>query len=216
MSPLLRVLLEAACTFVAPPRCAACDEAVPIATAFCPACASTLVRAPDSFGPSRVSAFVYGGAIAEALRRFKFDDRPDLGRPLMAGLATHLPSVRRRGIELVVPVPLHPSRLVERGYNQAALLARPVARLLDARFAPHVLRRVASTARQTDLTREERAANVLGAFAVTGQGIERARVLVVDDVETTGATLAACTAALRSSGAADVSTLTVARALADA
>jgi ComF family protein len=175
-------------------------------------CAASLVRSegPDT---SRLAAFVYGGAVAQALRRFKFDDRPDLALALLAGLHPHLPGLRRNPTEIVVPVPLHPTRLVERGYNQAALLARPLARWLGLPFAPRALGRSVATARQTELTRAARTANVARAFVA----IERSRlsgraVLLVDDVETTGSTLAACAGALFEGGARSVRTVVIARA----
>ncbi len=211
---VVRAALEALGWLVAPPRCAACDGVVRQGTAFCASCVATLVRAsnPD---PDRIAAFVYGGAIAQALRRFKFDDRPDLAPALLAGFPGHIAhlAARHDAIQVVVPVPLHPARLVERGYNQAALLARPVARLLGVPCAPRALGRTVATGRQTELGRAERSANVEGAFfpanprRIAGRG-----VLLVDDVETTGATLAACRRALGSAGAASVRTLVVARA----
>jgi len=210
METLLRGLLGLVADLVAPTRCAACDGEVKRGAAFCPSCVATLVRAPNP-EPGRTAAFVYGGAIAEALKRFKFEDRPDLAPALLAGLAPHLPSLR--GAELVVPVPLHPSRLVERGYNQAALLARPLGRLLDAPCAMRAVARPAATARQTELSRAERAKNMEGAFvAALPAKIAGLRVLLVDDVETTGATLAACRAALLAGGACDVHTVVIARA----
>ena len=208
-----RALAAALASLVAPSRCAACDEPAPWATAFCPACASTLVRArnPDDH---RLAAFVYGAAIAEALRRFKFDDRPDLAPALLAGLVRHS-SVRVRDArpDLVVPVPLHPSRLVERGYNQSALLARPLARALGIPWAARALARVVATERQTELARTARASNVERAFVATrGASLSGRRVLLVDDVETTGATLDACRRAVMAGGASDVLSVVVARA----
>jgi ComF family protein len=196
---------------VAPWRCAACDADVPHGRVFCPPCALTLVRA-DNPDPSRIAAFVYGGAIAEALRRFKFDDRPDLAGSLVVGLVPHLREWKV-GDSIVVPVPLHPSRLIERGYNQAALLARLVAQRLRLPYAPRALWRPRRTARQTDIDHVARRANVAGAFAVA----EAARlsghgVVLVDDVETTGSTLLACREALRVAGVLEVRSVVVARA----
>jgi ComF family protein len=212
MNPWLRAAVETALRIVAPPTCAACDASLPGATAFCAPCAATLVRA-ENLDPARVAAFEYGGAIAEALRRFKFDGRPDLSRALLAGLSAELPRIRTRGIDVVVPVPLHPSRLVERGYNQAALLAGPLSRLVGAPFRPRALGRRISTRRQTELGRAPRAANVAGAFVVLDPAsIQGRQVLLVDDVETTGATLAACSAALRDAGAGSTQSVVIARA----
>jgi ComF family protein len=209
MEAILRGVLGVLADLVGPTRCAACDGEARRGTAFCPPCAATLVRSSNA-DPERTAAFVYGGAIAQALKRFKFDDHPDLAPALIAGLAPHLP--RLRVATLVVPVPLHPSRLVERGYNQAALLARPLARSLGAPCAMRALERLVATARQTELTRAARARNVERAF----MPLERSRlvgqtVLLVDDVETTGATLAACRAAVMAGGARAVHTIVIAR-----
>jgi ComF family protein len=210
MQSFLRGAVHALAELVGPTRCAGCDGETPRRTAFCPACVVTLVRAPTP-DPDRTAAFLYGGAIAQAIRRLKFDDRPDLARPLLAGLGIHLS--RFRDATLVVPVPLHPSRLVERGYNQAALLARPLAGILGIPFAARALARTMATARQTDLTRDARRANVLHAFTANEPSrLEGESVLLVDDVETTGATLAACRAALLSGGAEAVHTVVMARA----
>ena len=196
---------------LAPPRCAACDAAMAHSKAFCPPCAATLVRA-SNHEAGATAAFVYGGAIAQAVRRFKFEDRPDLVRPLLAGLHTLLPLLRSAAADVVVPVPLHPARLVERGYNQAALLSGPIAAWLGLASAPRALRRLIATDRQTELTRSERVANVRDAFvAVERKRLLGQSVLLVDDVETTGATLDACRRALLEGGARAVGTVVVAR-----
>jgi ComF family protein len=112
---------------------------------------------------------------------------------------------------LVIPVPLHPRRLVERGYNQAALIAAPVAKDLHACFLPRALLRPRETEPQTTLDRDARLANMRGAFHVRRQGdVFGQRVLLIDDVRTTGATLAACKTVLAEAGALDVRTLVVA------
>jgi ComF family protein len=207
-----RFAVECLARVVAPPRCAACDEPVVRGSAFCAPCAASLVRA-NVRDPTRLAGFVYDGAIATAIRRFKFDDRPDLATPLLVGFADHVPFLSGLGIELVVPVPLHAGRLIERGYNQAALLARGLASALDTRSAPRALERVVSTGRQTSLGRGGRALNVEHAFVASPRApIAGSSVLLVDDVETTGATLQACRRALFEAGAAEVRSAVVARA----
>ena len=116
--------------------------------------------------------------------------------------------------DVVVPVPLHPSRLRERGYNQAELIARPLARLLGIPFRSYLLVRTRPRPDKVRLTRRERWETVRGAYAMhQGAKVDKIRVLLVDDVFTTGATLDACSRALRGAGAVRVAGMTVARAL---
>jgi len=208
------VALDLVASFLAPPRCAACDSPVARLAVFCPPCASTVQPAEDA-GDGAIAAFVYGGAVADAITRFKYGARPDLARPL-ADLLWHAVAAHAQLLRgsLVVPVPLHPVRLAERGFNQSALLARPISRRLGAPFLPLALARVRDTPRQASLGREERLGNVGSAFAVRQASRLRGRpVLLVDDVRTTGATLAACTQAVLEVGAGPVTTAVLARAV---
>jgi ComF family protein len=209
------LVAEALGALLAPDRCAACAAAVPMRTIFCPACAATVAVATFDArgGGPDVAAFAYGGAVAQAIAAFKYAGRPDLARPLAHLMRRALPALRACSPDLVVPVPLHPSRLAARGFNQAALLAAPVARDLAARFAPRALVRTRDTAAQASLDRPAREANVASAFVLRrGASVRGARVLIVDDVRTTGATLRACAAALEAGGAREVRTLVLARA----
>jgi ComF family protein len=116
--------------------------------------------------------------------------------------------------DVLVPVPLHPSRLRERGYNQAELIARPLARILHIPFRSYLLVRTRPRPDKLRLTRRERWETVRGAYATReGVQVDKLRVLLVDDVFTTGATLDACSRALRGGGAVQVVGLTVARAM---
>jgi ComF family protein len=211
MRPWVRLVCELFASTLAPDVCAACDAAVPMLTAFCAPCALTLVRAPPD-EPLLVAPFFYGGALAAAIVRFKYNNRPELARHLSAAIVRALGALDHRPA-IVVPVPLHDSRLADRGYNQAALLARPVARALGTRFGPRVIERVRDTSQQAKLDREARLANLAGAFRVRApRGVLGKRVLLVDDVRTTGATLGACEAALLAAGAAGVTCAVIARA----
>jgi ComF family protein len=212
MSVWPRVLFEFIAGALAPHRCAACDKSVPMLTAFCPTCAATLTHASKQ-EPGTIAPFLYGGAIADAITRFKYRDRPDLARPLAAVLVRAVAPLMHCPPDLVVPIPLHLSRLAERGFNQAALLARPVGLVLGVEFAPLALVRRRDTARQVTLDRDARRGNVAGAFAVrTPSAVANKRVLLVDDVRTTGATLHAAGEALRASGARDIVSLVIALA----
>jgi ComF family protein len=188
---------------LSPPRCAACDREAPFRTVFCAPCASTLVRHPSSEG-----VFEYGGAIARAIHRFKYRDRPDLGRPLGEALAR----IALPDVDGIVPVPLHPKRLAERGYNQAALLARPLARVMGVPVRADILSRTRDTPRQAELDRTSRQQSIRGAFHATPDARGK-RWLLVDDVRTTGATLRTCAHALRDAGAQKIAHVVLAVAV---
>lgn len=196
---------------LSPPSCAACDDAIGRGVAFCSSCAATIERSGSTgeiFAP-----FAFGGALAVALRRLKYDDRPDVAAPLGALVAAACTAARLEA-DVVVPVPLHPRRLAERGYNQAALLAAIVARTLGARHLARGLVRDADTARQAELDRAARLENVRGAFSVREARLVRGRrAILVDDVATTGATLREAERPLREAGAASVRCVVVARAV---
>lgn len=204
-------VLDLVSELVAPTRCAACDDHVPRRALFCASCGVSVIRAPAS-GDVR-AVFEYGGAIASAIMRFKYAGRSDLALRLaepMAELAAQSPWLA--AAEIVVPVPLHPRRVIERGFDQASLLAKPIARRLGVPWGVGALERIVATPKQATLDRAARIANVAGAFVVArGDAIAGRRVLLVDDVRTTGATLAACTRVLLEKGAKVVRTLVMAR-----
>ena len=118
-----------------------------------------------------------------------------------------------QGAALVVPMPLHPSRLVERGFNQSHEIARVVSRLLDLRLAGPGLRRIRSTAPQVGLSRQERAGNLRGAFAADSTLVAGQHVVLIDDVVTTGSTAIEAASTLRDAGAESIAVWAVARAL---
>jgi ComF family protein len=206
--------LELIASALAPPRCAACDTVVRRSlAAFCSTCASQIQRIENERGDA-VAAFVYGGPVARALARFKYADRPELARPLGDLLFRAVePWIAELGAVVVVPVPLHPSRLATRGFNQSALLARRLAARSGAAVAPRALARTVDTEPQASLDRRARASNVAGAFVVRRPSSVRGdSILLVDDVRTTGATLESCAAALLRAGARRVGWAVVAQA----
>ena len=197
---------------LAPRCCAACDgELEPDEGGFCGGCAVGLEPAGEGWAPPSPSAalFLYGGPVADAIRRFKYGERPDLARTLGALVAQVAPAYAGR-VDVIVPVPLHPRRLRERGFDQAALIARPLARALSLRLDVRRARRVRHTPAQAALDADARTDNVRGAFVARADP-RRPRVLLVDDVRTTGATLAACAEALRAAGATEIYTLALTR-----
>jgi ComF family protein len=232
-----RALLSRLLDVLYAPACAACDGAIadgglcetcavslePLA-ARCPRCARPVagpddvtcprcMRAPPAI-TSIAAPFVYGGELAVALRRLKFAGRRDVARTLAALLAAPLAEAAS-GCDVIVPVPLHWRRMAGRGFNQAALLARHARPADGPPIDPLTLRRVRATGPQTGLDARARRKNMAGAFAVAPRRraqLSGRRVLLVDDIVTTGATMAAAAAALRAAGARSVRGFCAARA----
>ena len=181
------------------PFCVRCGFPVAAPEIQCGAC----IAGRTQFDLGR-SALAFDAGLREVIHHFKYNDRVSLARPLGRALLMCLER-ERFAAECVVPVPLHRTRERGRGYNQAALLA---ARL-DRRLEPNVVRRRKNTESQTGLTRGQRLGNVRGAFEcrrrISGS------VLVVDDVQTTGATLNEIARVLKRAGASRVEVVTVAR-----
>lgn len=155
------------------------------------------------------AAAAFDGAAREAVHALKYEGRHAIGKLLGTLMAGAVPP---REITLVVPVPLHRRRRHERGYDQAAILARWVGRSLDLPVETGAVRRTRYTKQQASLKEAQRSQNVAGAFAAE-EWVEGEHVLLIDDVYTTGATLDACASALRSARAASVSGLVFAAAL---
>ncbi len=203
------------------PRCAEPQAGHPLAV---PVTCRRCHRDPPPY-ETLIAPWSYGGELARALRRLKFAARPELGRELAPLIAPFLhEAIVTARIDVVMPVPLHWRRLAARGYNQAHVLARealartqaPLRRAgHDTHVDPLSLRRCRSTAPQTGLSAGARARNVAGAFEVVprrAHRVEDRRILLVDDVATTGATLAEAARTLLDAGAAGVVAFAVARA----
>lgn len=170
----------------------------------------------DFYAFRRARSFaVYDDALSSAVVLLKYEGVKRLGEWFAARLAEMVerdPAAWQ--VDIVIPVPLHPDRLRERGYNQAELIARPLARRLRLEFGSYLLVRTRPRPSQLVLSRTERWTSVRGAYATReGATVDNLRVLLVDDVLTTGATLDSCSRALKKAGAAAVLGLTVARVL---
>jgi ComF family protein len=191
------------------PRCARCAIALPSVLPLCADC----MRQPPPYDQA-VAAVDYDYPWADVVAAFKFAQGLDRAGALAALLAQAVASDGTPAVDLVVPVPLAPRRLAERGYNQAWELARRVARHLGVRADARLLRRLVDTPHVADLPRDARAAAVRGAFALDPRraaAVRGQRIALVDDVMTTGATLGEAARVLRHAGAAEVHAWVLAR-----
>ena len=199
--------------FVTEPYCLRCG--VPFASAaqggpelLCPACRA----APPVFDRAR-AALRYDSHARRLLLAFKHADRIEIAMTLVPHMARAGAALLRQA-DLLVPVPLHRRRLFARRYNQAALLARGLARAVRKPSVPDALVRTRATASLGDRSAAERQAEVAGVFAVRPSrlaGLAARRVLLIDDVMTSGATANACAAALKAAGVSAVDVLVAAR-----
>ena len=158
------------------------------------------------------SLFPYQSPLKEAIISFKYRGKRSLTKPFIQAMIPALPSLPP--LDWLIPVPLHPERLREREYNQSLLLAHGLGRHLDIPLLLSCLLRVRATAPQTSLSRKERLTNLHRAFAVNDASrIKGQRILLIDDVFTTGTTLHQCAKTLRKAGSGPVYGLTLARML---
>jgi ComF family protein len=172
------------------------------------------IAQPPPFARARAAA-AYTGVARQMVQRLKYNDRTDLA-PWMARWMVRAGYELISDADVIVPVPLHRRRFFRRRFNQSAELARAIAVATGITFEPGVVERVKVTRQQVGLGQREREENVRAAFAVPPRLAERLRgrrVLLVDDVYTTGATVAAVTRALRKGGASNIDVLTFARVL---
>jgi ComF family protein len=191
------------------PRCRRCAIEVPTGVPVCPDC----LRDPPPYDAA-VAAVDYAFPWADVIGALKFGAGLDRADALAALLAGAVDAAAMPPVDGLVPVPLAPRRLAERGYNQAWELARRVARRQRVRADATLLRRLIDTPHVADLPREARAAAVRGAFAVDPRrapAVRGRRLAVVDDVMTTGATAAEAARTLLHAGAVAVQVWTLAR-----
>jgi ComF family protein len=147
------------------------------------------------------------------IHRFKYGGKTYLRRPLAILIAEKIFSETTDSTpDIIIPVPLHSKRLRQRGFNQAILIGELVSKKLQIPLARHLLKRIRWTEPQVTLSADKREANVRGAFSITpGADIKGKRVMLLDDVMTTGSTVSECSKVLKRAGAAGVVVVTAAR-----
>lgn len=202
--------------FIDAPFCKTCGMPFPFDMAGEGAICAACMENEPAFHAAR-SAVIYNDASRKLILSFKYGDRLD-------AVHTFVPWMIRAGgsfleeADVIIPVPLHPKRLRERRFNQSAVLAEEIAKRTQKTYAPDLLKRIKSTVPQKGLSRKQRLNNVKNAFGIEEKNIrfvERKRIVLIDDVFTSGATLNAGAEKLLSKGADRVSCLTIARVLKD-
>ncbi len=228
---------------VFPPHCAVCEAPTEHAPALCGSCFSKITFISDPYcvicgcpfdydiGTTSIcipcqtnappydrarAALRYDDASRKLITRLKFNDKMSLA-PFAAQLMTAAATDILAKCEVIIPVPLHWRRLWTRQFNQSALIAHHIAKCTHLPFLPQALKRIRHTLPQMELSWEERQRNVKAAFTTNPrylQHIKGKTVMLIDDVYTTGATIYACTQALKKSGVSRVYVLTLSRRLA--
>jgi len=196
--------------FLGPPWCAGCHAPFDYDRGEDALCGDCLAQPPRHAGIR--AAVAYGDVARHVVLRLKYGGRTALAETVARPMARLLPE----GVDLLIPVPLHRRRLWARGFNQAALIAAAVSRTRGVAVDPFALERRRATPVLRGLGARQRAVAVKGAFAVPEKRrdvLRGKRIALVDDVHTSGATAAACTAALLRAGAASVTILCWARVL---
>ncbi len=197
-----------------PLRCEVCKKASE--AALCPECFGQIKFMKPHLGIYSVS--VYEGVLRTAIHRFKFKKRKKLADPLgvlMVKYISQSPTFNVKEVDLIIPVPLHRRRMRQRGFNQSSLLAGVLSKYFGIAVV-EALERMKNTKPQFDLPKTERFKNITGAFKVTNsKAIYKKRILLLDDIYTTGATIAECSKALKIAGAKRVEVLTLSRAIED-
>jgi len=196
------------------PACPCCGRpfASPEALSASPGHECRTCRAEPPVFDQAVAAGLFEGQLREAIHRYKYTPLRALGRPLASWMAGSI--VLTRQIDAVMPVPLHRSRLRQRGFNQALLLAKGVADRFNLALRYDDLVRIRPTRPQVELTGRERSTNVQGAFALRcPDAVRDLHILIIDDVLTTGSTMNECARVLKDAGAATVTAFTLARTM---
>lgn len=208
-----------------PRRCVVCDEVLSPGRLVCACCEPKLgvIKGPRCYkcgknlpddnmeycSDCREKRHVYDAgaalydypSISKSIYKFKYSNRPEYSKYLGIEMAKHLgPRILSWNPDLIIPVPLHKSKIQKRGYNQAALLAKEVARCLDISYSDKLVERRLKTTPMKELTASERQINLKNAFIVRVNDVKLNKVVIVDDIYTTGSTIDAIASELKEAG----------------
>lgn len=208
LSPGLTAEAWSRIAFIDDPVCDGCGSPFEYAPGFGERCVGCTAK-PRAFSRAR-AACLYDDGSRELILQLKHADRTDLSGLFARWLSRSARELIEQA-DAVVPVPLHRLRLLRRRYNQAAEIARPLARMAGLDYLPDALVRRRATASQGGRSAGGRRRNVQGAFVAESRKVEGRRILLIDDVFTTGATAEACARALKKAGAADVAVAVIAK-----
>jgi len=232
----LQLLIRGLADLLFPPRCLLCRKNVhkieicsdclegfrPLSSPLCSICGTEFKTGSGEDHPcgacikdipsfdGAASMFIYNDAMKEAVHFFKYKGKSILSRPLGNSLAQH--HLSKGDYDAILPVPLYIKRLRNRGYNQSQLLAVELGRIVGIKVDPWLLKRARPTLSQTGMKRNERIKNLKGAFMLRkGSTVKGMKLLLIDDVYTTGSTVEECAKVLKKGGAKKVNVLTLAR-----
>ncbi len=193
--------------YIVEPFCRICGIPIAASAAVCEKC----LQNPPAYRMMRSWA-VFDSPVQNALHTMKYRRNLGMGDILARQMADFVRSLQWK-VDMLIPMPLSKKRLKERGYNQVALVARPLAYELGVPYLPNGLQKIRETRSQVGLNASQRRENVSKAYQAKAEIVKRKSILLMDDVATTGSTIQAGTEALLSAGAGEVYALTVARAL---
>lgn len=218
--------------FVYPPECAGCNkpgeiwcndcqESVRAITGpICPICGYPLTRnevcpdcqeTPPPYTALRSWA-EYEGPLREALHNLKYKNDLELANVFSSALVNIIQTAHWN-FDFIIPMPISPNHYKSRGYNQSVVIARPIALTLGIPIVSNVVKRIKETRSQVNLNREERFKNLQSAFSANSAKLLNKKVLLVDDICTTGATISSCSKTLKGAGCSEIYCLTIARTL---
>lgn len=187
--------------YINEPKCKKCGKQIENnETEYCNDCSKN-----PHYYKRGIAAFLYNDMVSHSIYRFKYHNRRTYAEFYGAAIAKmYYPEIRRWQADVIIPVPIHEKKMIKRGYNQAELIANELGKNLDMKVDGRLLKRVVNTRPQKEMSRNDRKKNMENAFKITNNVVEYKKIILVDDIYTTGSTIDACAKALLSAGVKEV------------